>query len=228
MVTAQVVLLWLWLVPWVDVPAASKVVRVLRHVDPHNGTTTCIKWAQKLEEPESLAPSPLVVLDDCEDVSNDRSSNYAYMVVSTESNLRLIRPPNHTLGRTSQQSREHACRVAAMNAGPFDRNGAPVGLVIDGGSNNASRLVTNHHDQEEEYVAWGWNDTTWVMGRVDTVQEAREWGVSSLVTGFGWLVYCGSNVAANRRHPLRAARSAVGVDAHGRLVWLVADGCEAW
>ena len=55
-------------------------------------------------------------------------------------------------------------------------------------------------------------------------------GLTDFVTGFDWLVYEGASVARMNNTPgvRRAPRTAAGVDAEGRLLLVVVDGCEWW
>lgn len=119
---------------------------------------------------------------------------------------------------TSVQAQRDGC-LWATNAGPFNmKTGQCSGVVI----------------ADDELAAADWNTTDamfastrdgkWVLGSV-TKSEAEYFGVTNLVTGFGWLVQDGKSMVTTRGGEV-APRTAVGVDAQGRLVVLVVDGCE--
>jgi hypothetical protein len=70
-----------------------------------------------------------------------------------------------------------------------------------------------------------------VVGSLSTREQLD--ATQDFVTGFGWLVYQGRNVVVEpddekRTGAARAPRTAVGVTGSGRLVVVVADGCEKW
>uniref|UniRef100_A0A7S1G9B6 Phosphodiester glycosidase domain-containing protein n=1 Tax=Bicosoecida sp. CB-2014 TaxID=1486930 RepID=A0A7S1G9B6_9STRA len=122
--------------------------------------------------------------------------------------------------KTSVTAKAHDC-VYAVNGGPFNMDtGKCEGVVI---AENVMR-------------AGGWNATggnalfgvtasrQWVLGAV-TEGDARWLGVTSLVTGFGWLVQDGKSVVATPGGEV-APRTAIGVDSAGRLLLLEVDGCE--
>jgi len=120
-----------------------------------------------------------------------------------------------TLTKVSEQG----CNGLASNAGPFDRNGRPVGLTVKDG------VVLF----QGSGVGFGkTNSNQWVIGEAD---EAAEKDLDIFITGFDWLVYEGENVAMlhnNTTGAERASRTAIGVDERGRLRIMVADGCEKW
>jgi uncharacterized protein YigE (DUF2233 family) len=223
--------------------AQFRTVEIIRNVSNSSTTSTtkCVKFSLEQGSPDSLIP-----LDCLKDRST--TSNSFYLVVTTEPGLRVVMPnrrqnvTNYSLLRTSRQSHENSCRWAAMNGGPFERNGSPVGLVVINGSEPAKN---NLRTQDDDYIGFGLSypqsgnngsaESFWVFGKIRTLQEAQQFNLMDFVTGFGWLVYNGHNVAADmsasgrlESGPLRAARSAVGVDSAGRLVLFVSDGCEKW
>jgi exopolysaccharide biosynthesis protein len=72
---------------------------------------------------------------------------------------------------------------------------------------------------------------TWVIGQVESSEQAQGLRLQHYVTGFDWLVYNGSDVSMERNNTTgadKAPRSAVAVDSEGRLMLLVADGCQKW
>jgi uncharacterized protein YigE (DUF2233 family) len=223
--------------------AQFRTVEIIRNVSNSSTTSTteCVKFSLEQGSPDSLDP-----LDCLKDRST--TSNSFYLVVTTEPGLRVVLPnrrqnaTNHLLQRTSRQSHENSCRWAAMNGGPFERNGSPVGLVVINGSEPTK---TNLRTQDDDYIGFGLSyprvgnngsaESFWVFGNISTLHEAQQFNLMDFVTGFGWLVYDGQNVAAEMSDsgrlesgPLRAARSAVGVDSAGRLVLFVSGGCEKW
>ena len=115
-----------------------------------------------------------------------------------------------------------------MNGGPFHRDGSLVGAVlIEDGT-----IVSDDFGSTVGLgVASASSSKFWIMGRLDSAEQALELGVQQFVSGFDWLVYNGRNIAANRSDTtgaLRAARSALGIASNGTLLLLVSDGCEHW
>ena len=105
----------------------------------------------------------------------------------------------------------------ASNAGPFNADGSCVGKVI----------VNHRVIHEGSGVGFGATSDSWVLGSLTNEHV----DVDYFVTGFDWLVYQGQNVAPYRNNTTgatRSARTAIGVDANGRLIIVVADGCEKW
>jgi exopolysaccharide biosynthesis protein len=125
---------------------------------------------------------------------------------------------------TSKQAKQHHCFLAT-NGGPFNADGACVGAVIVDGN-----ILEDRFDG----VGFGVTrqpNRTWVIGRVESSEQARALRLQHYVTGFEWLVYNGSDVAMGRNNTTgadKAPRTAVGIDSEGRLMLLVADGCEKW
>jgi exopolysaccharide biosynthesis protein len=130
----------------------------------------------------------------------------------------------HSLQPTSQQAKQHHCFLAT-NGGPYHSDGTCVGAVIVDGI-----IVEDRFDS----VGFGVTrqpNLTWVIGRVKSAEQARALRLQHYVTGFDWLVYNGSAVAMERNNTTgadKAPRTAVGVDSEGRLMLLVADGCQKW
>jgi hypothetical protein len=125
---------------------------------------------------------------------------------------------------TSKQAKQHHCFLAT-NGGPYNTDGTCVGAVIVDGN-----IV------EDGFGSVGFGVTqqpnrTWVIGQVESSEQARALQLQHYVTGFDWLVYNGSDVSMERNNTTgadKAPRSAVGIDSQGRLMLLVADGCEKW
>lgn len=122
---------------------------------------------------------------------------------------------------TSSAASAAGCAVA-MNGGPFVMGQAPDASTCLG------YVVADGHELETRgppsagFVSFGLlPNATFVLGAVpsDAVPGFRE-----LLTGFGWLVRDGA--ATPGAGGEIAPRTAVGVDARGRLMMLEADGCE--
>jgi hypothetical protein len=128
----------------------------------------------------------------------------------------------HHLQPTSKQAKQHHCFLAT-NGGPYNADGTSVGAVIVDGN-----IVEDRFDG----VGFGvTTNRTWVIGRVESSEQARALRLQHYVTGFDWLVYNGSAVAMERNNTTgadKAPRTAVGIESEGRLMLLVADGCEKW
>ena len=112
----------------------------------------------------------------------------------------------------------------ATNGGPFHADGTGVGVVISDG-----QVV------HANYGGVGFGSTVpdsdgafqWVIGTIANASQMVP--LQQFVTGFDWLVRDGVNVADdNTTGARRSARTAIGVDWDGKLVLLVADGCELW
>lgn len=115
----------------------------------------------------------------------------------------------------------------ATNGGPYNADGSSIGtLIVNGGK------VLQNETTSNEFVGFGKTETQYVMGKYqDLVSNNPHVAetIESFVTGFGWLVYKGETVETySSRNRRRAPRTAVGVDDRGRLLVLVADGCEHW
>jgi Phosphodiester glycosidase len=156
------------------------------------------------------------------------------VLVATESEASTIsassRSRREALLRPSLLASHHGCRYA-VNAGPFERSGKPVGSVV------ANGRVRQFEPANTDYVGFGVTGTrtnassSWVLGSLSMVEDLAS--LREFVTGFGWLVYQGRNVVVEpdddeRTGATRAPRTAMGVTAHGSLVVVVADGCEKW
>mmetsp|Transcript_35093 Transcript_35093/g.73090 ORF Transcript_35093/g.73090 Transcript_35093/m.73090 type:complete len:182 (-) Transcript_35093:596-1141(-) len=154
-----------------------------------------------------------------------------------------------SLERVSKQARQRGCSWAA-NAGPFHRDGTSAGTLMIGGK------IINHdfggaigfgitavYNEKPEDIRptsrfLGSEQQArqfWVIGPLQNESQARdELKLMDYVTGFDWLVYDSINMAkkkGNNKHspPVqRAPRTAIGLDAGGNLMVLVADGCERW
>ena len=130
---------------------------------------------------------------------------------------------NH-LQPTSKQAKQHHCFLAT-NGGPYHSDGTCVGAVIIDGT-----IVEDCFDG----VGFGVTrqpNRTWVIGRVESSEQARALRLQHYIAGFDWLVYNSSDVAMERNNTTganKAPRTAVGIDSEGRLMLLVADGCQKW
>jgi hypothetical protein len=125
---------------------------------------------------------------------------------------------------TSKQAKQHHCFLAT-NGGPYHTDGTCVGAVIVDGN-----IIEDRFDSVGFGVTRQPNQT-WVIGQVKSSEQARALRLQHYVTGFDWLVYNGSAVAMERNNTTgvdKAPRTAIGIDAEGRLMLLVADGCEKW
>jgi exopolysaccharide biosynthesis protein len=148
-----------------------------------------------------------------------------YLAVTTDPWSIVV--PNRsapTLQPTSEQAKNHQCFLAT-NGGPYNSDGMCVGAVIVDGN-----IVKDHFDGVGFGVTHAPN-RTWVIGQVESAEQARALRLQHYVTGFDWLVYNGEDVAMGRNNTtgaVKAPRTAVGIDSEGRLMLLVADGCEKW
>lgn len=161
------------------------------------------------------------------------------------------RPRLYYLQRTSDQARRHQrnglrsppsnqtsqiCSFA-INGGPFHWDGSPVGAVLIDGKWASQDFGPNVGlGRTERIIKKGLNKSTtnfyWVVGSLRNKSEAQSLKLIDFVTGFGWLVYNGKNVVSpsdgTAKGLVRAPRTAVGIDSVGRLLVVVADGCEKW
>lgn len=134
----------------------------------------------------------------------------------------LLPPPQVRLVTTSEQAKRNSCTVA-VNGGPFNQDGTPVGAVWRHGE-----------AENNEFSGVGFGITRpphrrYIVGTLSGVQQAKALRVDNLLTGFDWLVQHGQNVANGRNNTTgseRAPRTAVAVDKHGRLMVYVSDGCQ--
>jgi hypothetical protein len=146
-----------------------------------------------------------------------------YLAVTNEP-WSIVLPNRSALQPTSRQAKQHHCFLAT-NGGPYHRDGTCVGAVIVDGN-----IIGDRFDG----VGFGVTrqpNSMWVIGRVESSEQARVLRLQHYVTGFDWLVYNGSAVAMERNNTTgadKAPRTAVGIDSEGRLMLLVADGCEKW
>jgi exopolysaccharide biosynthesis protein len=149
-----------------------------------------------------------------------------YLVVTSEP-WSIVLPNRSTfdhLQPTSKQAKQHHCFLAT-NGGPYHTDGTCVGAVIVDGD-----IIEDRFDS----VGFGVTrepNRTWVIGQVESSEQAQGLRLQHYVTGFDWLVYNGSDVSMERNNTTgadKAPRSAVAVDSEGRLMLLVADGCQKW
>jgi exopolysaccharide biosynthesis protein len=146
-----------------------------------------------------------------------------YLAVTNEP-WSIVLPNRSHLQPTSKQAKHHHCFLAT-NGGPYHSDGTCVGAVIVDGN-----IVEDRFDS----VGFGVTrqpNRTWVIGPVESSEQARALRLQHYVTGFDWLVYNGSAVAMDRNNTTgsdKAPRTAVGIDSEGRLMLLVADGCQKW
>mmetsp|Transcript_17654 Transcript_17654/g.33483 ORF Transcript_17654/g.33483 Transcript_17654/m.33483 type:complete len:335 (+) Transcript_17654:103-1107(+) len=150
--------------------------------------------------------------------------------------LRVVIPPPDMAGlaRVTTQAAQSRCQVA-VNGGPFHADGTSVGVLIINGtvvtqqqqeSTNTESLVGVGRTQGNTNTS---KASSWVLGAPPPSFDDLDF----FVTGFGWLVRDGTNVAPREEDEdedttgaVRAPRTAVGVTAAGHLVFVVADGCE--
>jgi N-acetylglucosamine-1-phosphodiester alpha-N-acetylglucosaminidase len=115
------------------------------------------------------------------------------------------------------------CRLAT-NGGPFDmRTGGCQGVLYHHGE----ALLRNWSDPNRAVFGLT-NNSNWILGNMDS-KEAAKIGVIEALTGFACLVRNGKVspcVAEPKFCNEVAPRTAIGVDADGRLLMLVVDGCE--
>lgn len=164
---------------------------------------------------------------------------------------------NSKLERTSVQAGNRHCTYAS-NGGPFSRDGSCVGAVVANGRTvvgefgagavgfgvayysvsprRRRRRPSSLRRQQEEEEDGNDDDgddreLVWVVGAIESAAQAAGLGLRHFVTGFDWLVYDGKAVASafnNTTGAEEAPRTAVGVNQQGKLMLLVADGCELW
>ena len=124
--------------------------------------------------------------------------------------------------KTSETADSRGCAYA-VNGGPFDMNdGSCVGDVVS----NGTVVMVN---DTAGFASWGLGQRDgaweWVFGNVNstTVHDA---GVVELVSGFIGPLLVSGGVPVPSTYGLVAARTAVGIDAAGRLLLLTIDGAE--
>jgi Phosphodiester glycosidase len=182
----------------------------------HKRSVYILEWSSALVDPLRPGVSVLVSTAETESSAAAAASN------GSKREPLLLRP--------SVLASRYGCRYA-VNAGPFKRDGKPVGSVVSNGR------VRQYEPPSAAYVGFGVTEPranatpSWVVGSLSTVDELES--LRDFVTGFGWLVYQGRDVVVEpddeeRTGAARAPRTAMGVTAHGSLVVVVADGCEKW
>lgn len=122
-----------------------------------------------------------------------------------------------SLARTSATSSLAGCRYA-VNGGPFQSywSGGCIGPTISHGH-------VLSQDWNTTYASFGLTASgEWIIGHVSDVYHQQN--VVEVITGFGWLVRNGVLVAPTGG-PV-AERTAIGIDANGKLLMLQVDGCE--
>ncbi|KAG7373071.1 exopolysaccharide biosynthesis protein [Nitzschia inconspicua] len=159
-------------------------------------------------------------------------TNYPWKVVlppSSSFQTTVTKSGRHLLDTTLKQAQLHNCDVAASNGGPFAVDGLNTGPTVISGM---LQRTTNSSLYDTTLVGFG---TTihheWLLGNYRQLQAQYGSNVSidNFCTGFGWLVYRGTVVANNTVNPTgayRAPRTAIGLDRHGNVLLVVADGCE--
>jgi Phosphodiester glycosidase len=182
----------------------------------HKISVYILEWSSALVDPLRPGVSVLVSTAETESSTTTAASN------GSKREPLLLRP--------SVLASRYGCRYA-VNAGPFERDGKPVGSVVSNGG------VRQYEPPCAAHVGFGVTEprpnatSSWVVGSLSTVDELES--LRDFVTGFGWLVYQGRDVVVEpddeeRAGAARAPRTAMGVTAHGSLVVVVADGCEKW
>lgn len=129
--------------------------------------------------------------------------------------------PCGNLEFTSRTAKSHTCRWA-VNGGPFNMSNGDC----DEGFFIQSHKIVGSGGFTSMFGAS--SDGSWVIGTLNHSLVAR-WHVAWAINGFSWLVKNGAiQVPFTPRSMLHAPRTAVGVDAHGRLMMLEVDGCEPY
>lgn len=124
------------------------------------------------------------------------------------------------LFKTSVTATANGCAYAT-NGGPFGtKTGLCSGVLI----NNGTELLNQYNHTSTDLFGLT-SDGHWVMGQLLDSDEAKSLNVTQAMSGFSWLVYNGSSVVSQAGGEA-APRTAIGVDAQGRLLMLEVDGCE--
>ena len=124
------------------------------------------------------------------------------------------------LAWVSTQAAAHNCSYAT-NAGPFKslvKGGCTGAVIVD-----KTVIASDFSVSNAMFALTAAGE--WILGSVDNETHAVAMGVTQLVTGFNWLVYDKQATVSTAGGEL-APRTAVGVDAQGRLMLLEVDGCE--
>ena len=159
-----------------------------------------------------------------------------YLLNASTYPVHLLVPPH--LQKASDQALDHPYCEWIINGGPFHSDGSPAGGLIW----NGTSIEPPKHDNDIGFGIQQQHDRAsrnnlrlhYVMGNFPTHNKNSSidpFMFSFWVSGFDWIVHRGNNVANTSRRPpfvARAPRTALGIDAHGYLVALVADGCEKW
>lgn len=106
----------------------------------------------------------------------------------------------------------------ATNGGPFDMStGACMGILVHGGEFLQA-------DYTADFVFFGLTDESeWIIGTI-VASTSKKVRILEGLSGFNWLVRNGASVVGPGGEV--APRTAIGVDAAGRLIMLEVDGCE--
>lgn len=150
------------------------------------------------------------------------NSGPTYYAIRSNECWQFVAPEPRSLERTSWQGKQNGCEIA-VNGGPFQRNGDPVGGTIIHNQTLSSDFPSD--------PGFGMtSENQFVLGSFESSGEAERLSVVSFATGFNWLVRNGINSAPSTdpTGAKIAARTALGVDAEGNLLVLVVDGCEKW
>lgn len=199
---------------------------MLLGMPPSTSTVAPAKIAADSFDPKSPATISRSVLRGAGGADQNASAN-AYLAVAANAapHFRAFGPlggaPCGTLELTSRTAKANGCRWA-VNGGPFNMSS---GACDDG------VFILNG----EVVGSGGWrpvfgatHDGSWVLGTLNQ-SVAERWRVAWAVNGFSWLVKDGAmQVPSTPRSLLHAPRTAIGVDARGRLMMLEVDGCEPY
>lgn len=162
---------------------------------------------------------------------NDHQQRQYYLQRTSDQARRYQR--KYLLSPPSNQSSQ-IC-ASAINGGPFHWDASPVGAVLIDGKWASQDFGPNVGlGRTKRIIKKGSNtsiaNSYWVIGALRNESEAQSLRLVDFVTGFGWLVYNGKNVVSPSNSAtkglIRAPRTAVGIDSVGRLLVVVADGCE--
>lgn len=128
------------------------------------------------------------------------------------------------LEKTTTQATKARCQYAT-NGGPFHIDGSSTGLVV------VDKQVIQNGTGSIGFGITEGENPQWTIGKINDYPHSQILQLKHFITGFDWLVFQGQNVASvvnDTTGANRAARTAIGVDRMGKLIIVVADGCEKW